>query len=337
MSQDLNNLFRSNPLAFAQANVLWPGDAEGVGGLEPNKSTGYFKAQPSIATGESLFQLRGEKRIWSCDLTRNGSRVMLMKKPGKVDPPAMAIYYLPWAKDQCLRTVLRKTRDQSLRGTKTAIVQNPANNAANPAQDTNDPDIFFTAGVNGCMVVVEGTREEPIVYHANAISHAGSPMEAAISAKDANMAQSRIDQKVNLMGTRLGAMSTAAPKNPKGVVQTAAARKGTIQSDYMILAAGGELGAGEERQWSSIQSNIARTIGIQRQSNKRVRVQSSLGTVFGHRNNQGKWTFYFQKLVCYEIWQKTGTVFTKWVMQQGNLWYVADCREFWPNGAGHAV
>jgi hypothetical protein len=61
-----------------------------------------------------------------------------------------------------------------------------------------------------------------------------------------------------------------------------------------------------------------------------------VGTVFGHRNN-GMWTFYFQKLVCYQIWRDVGKVFKNWQLDQGNLWYVADCREFWPTGAGHAV
>ena len=336
MSQDLNNLFRNDPFGFAQRNVLWPGDAEGVANLQPGTSTGLFKAHTAISSGESLFQLRGEKRIWSCDLNRIGSRVVLDKKPGKVDAPAMAIYYLPWAENQCLRTVLRKNRDQSLRGAKTAIAQNPANNAAMPAQDTNDPDIFFTAGVNGCMVVVEGTREEPVVYHCNAKATAGSPLKAAIDDKDATLAQNRIDQKVQWMSTRMDEMSTASPKNPKGLAQTAATRKGALQSDYQLLAIDNKVGAGQEQQWKSIQSNIARTIGIQRQSDKQVRVASSLGTIFGARRN-GVWTFYFQKLVCYEIWKKKGVIFTKWVMDQNNLWYVADCREFWPNGAGHAV
>jgi hypothetical protein len=49
------------------------------------------------------------------------------------------------------------------------------------------------------------------------------------------------------------------------------------------------------------------------------------------------WTFYFQKLVCYQIWRDVGKVFKNWQLDQGNLWYVADCREFWPTGAGHAV
>jgi len=96
VSQELNNLFRNDPFAFARANVLWPGDAEGVNGLQPNTSTNMFKANNNIATGESLFQLKGASRIWSCDLNRNGTRVMLTKGLGAVNAPAMAMYYLPW-------------------------------------------------------------------------------------------------------------------------------------------------------------------------------------------------------------------------------------------------
>jgi len=161
-------------------------------------------------------------------------------------------------------------------------------------------------------------------------------MEAALTAGDAGLAQNRIAAKVNSMSTRMDQMSTADPKGAKGAVQTAALRKGTIQTDYMILGGGGEVGAGEEDQWSTIRSNIVRTIGIQRQSDKRVRLQNSVGTIFGHRSN-GLWTFYLQKLVCYQIWRDVGKVFKNWQLDQGNLWYVADCREFWPNGAGHAI
>lgn len=149
MGQDLNNLFRSDPYAFARANVLWPGDAEGVSGLSAGTSTNYFTAKTPIGSGESLFQLKGEKRIWSCDLERRNGMVILNKRPGAVVAPAMAIYYLPWAKDQMLRTTLRKTRDQSLRGTKTAIAQNAPNPSAMPAQDTNDPDIFLLRASTG--------------------------------------------------------------------------------------------------------------------------------------------------------------------------------------------
>jgi hypothetical protein len=333
MSQDLNNLFRNDPFGFAKGNVLWPGDAQGMMGLQPNTSNDYVKAYANIASGESLFQLLGEKRIWSGDLNRVGAKVVLTRRIGKVDPPAMAMYYLPWSKDQCMRTVLRKTRDQSQRGAKTAIVQNPANPAALPTQNTNDPDIFFTAGVNGCMVVVEGTREEPVVYHCNAISTAGSPLEAAVTNDDSGLAANRIGQKVNWMTTRMSAMSTATPKNPKGLVQTAAARKATIQTDYQMLVHNGKVGPGQEPQLASLESGIARTIGIHGQPNQRIRIQSSQGTVFGHRRN-GLWTFYFQKLVCYEVLRNNGG---KWQRSQSDLWYVADCREFWPNGAGHAV
>jgi len=336
MSQDLNNLFRSDPFAFAKANVLWPGDSNGVPGLQPNVNTGYFKAHASIASGESLFQLVGEKRIWSGDLNRWGSKVELTRRTGRVDAPCMAMYYLPWARNECMRTVLRRTRNQAQRGAKTPIPANPPNNAANPPQDTNDPDIFFTAGVNGCMVVVEGTREEPVVYHCNAVSTAGSPMDEAVNNRDAGLAQNKIGQKVNWMTTRMSAMSTAAPKNPKGPVQTAAMRKGTIQTDYMLLADFDKIGAGEEREWGVIQSNIARSIGLHGQSDRRIRIEDSLGTVFGARKN-GLWTFYFQKLVCYGVLRKTGRKPNEWQQDQSGLWYVADCREFWPNGAGHAV
>lgn len=186
------------------------------------------------------------------------------------------------------------------------------------------------------MVVVEGTREEPTVYHCNAISEAGSPLQAALEMDDDNLAQNRIGQKVNWMSTRMSAMSTADPKALKAVNQTAAQRKGTIQTDYMLLAQGGALSSGNQREWAIIRSNIARTIGIQKQTDKRIRIQKSLGTVFGARRN-GMWTFYYQKLVCYEIWKDHGIIGKKWRMDQGNLWYVAECREFWPNGGGHAV
>lgn len=336
MSQELNNFFRSDPFGFAKANVLWPGDPTGVPGLEPNVSTSYFKAHNNIGSGESLYNLVGAKRIWSGDLNRVGSKVVLSKTPGAVVAPRMAIYYLPWAENKFLRTTLRSTRNQALRGAKPAIAANAANNAAIPPQDTNDPDIFFTANVNGCMVVVEGTREEPTVYHCNAIAHAGSPLTSAVTNQDSATAQNQIGQKVNWMTTRMDTMSLASPKNPRGVAQTAAPRKATNQNDYMVLGFEGVVGAGQEEEWARIKSGIVRMTGLKRQSDTQVRIQESVGSVFGHRLN-GLWTFYFQKLVCYQIWKKAGTFKTRWQPQQTDLWWVADCREFWPNGAGHAV
>jgi hypothetical protein len=221
-----------------------------------------------------------------------------------------------------------------LRGAKPAIAINPANPAAAPPQDPNDPDIFFTAAVNGCMVAVEGSREEPVVYHCNAIRTGPSPMDAALTDRNAGEAVNRIGQKVQTMSGRLQTMSAQDPKGTKGPVATPAGRTATTQTDYMILAHG-TLGAGEEGKWQVIRDGIARSIGKGDKLDQRIRVTKSVGTVFGNREH-GQWTFYYQKLVCYEIWKQHGIIKREWRKDEGELWWVAECSEFWPHG-GHAL
>jgi hypothetical protein len=103
-----------------------------VNSLQPNTSTNMFKAHNNVATGESLFQLKGASWIWSCDLNRSGTGAQrartranmregnatqlfrwplgiatvlgvflgtLTKGLGAVNAPAMAMHYPPWARD----------------------------------------------------------------------------------------------------------------------------------------------------------------------------------------------------------------------------------------------
>jgi hypothetical protein len=327
MTQILNNQFRADPFGFARANPLWPGDPNPMV-LTTGVSNPYVKAKAAIDTGETLFVLRGEKRIWSGDLNMSGNRAVLTKAAGAVNAPAMAIYYLPWSKDQVLRTTLRSVKAAALRAGKVAAAVNPPNAAANPPQNTNDPDVFFTANVNGCMVTVEGTREEPTVFHANAMSIGGSPVNFAVHQRDAAGARDAMVAKAAAMSRRTATMSLDAPKVPRAGAPVVAQEM--KQAQYQYLVSENMAGAGQEAEIERVRAEIGRASGFRDKLDRRVRFESSVGTVFGVRDNAGLWTFYYQKLVNYKIYKPKGVWSPTWEEQPGSLWYVAECRQFWP-------
>ena len=58
------------------------------------------------------------------------------------------IWFLPWADLNIIRLTI------------------PVKGTSNP-----DPDIFFTAAINGCSVFVQGSARHPTVYHAGGVTN----------------------------------------------------------------------------------------------------------------------------------------------------------------------
>ena len=48
-----------------------------------------------------------------------------------------------------------------------------------PPASPGDPDIFFTAAINGCSVIFQGDDQNPVVYHAGGPTNRADPNEAA--------------------------------------------------------------------------------------------------------------------------------------------------------------
>ena len=354
MSQNLNNEFRRDPLAFARKYALLPGDPSGLPSdqLPGVGGTLYsYKGASGVVNGHVLYKTTTANRILGGNLELvdehdpNCRQVEVKRKKVTAStpcgPPWFPMYYLSWCKDEILRTTLRPHKDQSQRGTKAPVpgFETATNTAADPPYDPADPDVFFTANVNGCMVVVEGSRQEPTVYHCNAMTtgHAGStsPMDAALGDKDANKAQQIIGAKVGAMSTQVRAQAGAHPKALRNTGNPAQSVKGITQDEYMILAGNAIVGAGYEQGAEKIRGQIAAQFNIKGKVPEQIRIQQSCGTVFGVKKH-GLWTFYYQKLIKYELWHDIAPWYAKakWALLAGDLWFVAKCKEFWPGGKG---
>lgn len=78
-------------------------------------------------------------------------------------PIGPAVYFLPWnSAGGIVRLTIRP------KGT------------ANP-----DPDIFFTAAINGCSIFIQGNPDSPSIYHAGGDTRKDDPTEAAAFWRDA--------------------------------------------------------------------------------------------------------------------------------------------------------
>lgn len=334
---NLNDLFVARPLDFARRYAIDAGQARGLD-LELAGRAMKSKATP----GGPLFQVKGEKRIYGCEIVfcdENAVAQDALHRPiGRVkvtlkaagSAGSLPIYWLPWVKGGLARTTLR-----------------PRQAKHNP---TEDPDYFFTAGVNGCMVFVEGQRDQPTVYHANAMDVSGpadpsnSP-RALFAAGSDGLATACIQAKVDNMTQRFRQMSQARPKLARDEANPAAPRPalplkaGALsQKDYLVY---------KEGPPDDEKTALIAALGAQSTTgrNDEISIEEGQGTVFGIRDDAGSWTFYYQKTI--KIARIRFTRRSQWARQVGGKekwkahvlpmeWIATEVKQFWPNAAGSA-
>jgi len=196
---------------------------------------------------------------------------------------AVTACYLPWGPHEAYRISLKKIDDEIR--------------------------LFFTAPLDGCAVVVEGTPEAPVVYHANAsgVEPAASPLsDPAVLEMVA----------LKLLDKRNAAMFAAYRAFPGDLDSFSDAMKsGAITPlEYGVLVGR----PSEQREKAALLRNLelpgwfART-GWKAKP-KDLTFHKSTGAVFGVRKS-GSWAFYQQKIMD---------------LQEGS--FVLSCGEFWPRG-----
>jgi hypothetical protein len=343
--------FRKDPIGVASQTPIVSFALE-----QGNESGGILK--PKGGTTE-LFGLRGEARIAALDLVESSGTLMMKvdyKNPASklaAGQDWMPFYFLPWIRNAIVRTTLRP-RSQTTRAgvAKTNVAVLPPNakflidqnNVLSGALDPNDPDIFITSAVNGCTVTVRGSREEPTVYHGNAVDVSSfgtkSPVELALAGRETD-ADGLITLKVADMQRMLLALETADPKaDRRAGPHNATPGKMLTQSSYQMLAMQGKVAPGHAQAADTVVRGVAAQEGITKNKSNRVRIMNSQGTVFGVRT-AGQWTFYYQKIVMYEIWHDTAGRFSKANWQRDaskpRNYRLVESGEFWPGGAGFVV
>jgi hypothetical protein len=170
---------------------------------------------------------------------------------------APRVYYLPWSRKSIYRLTPKPATSESL-----------------------DGNLFFTANLDGCMVSIMGTPEEPTIYHSNA---AGLDYDPNLTRLLENLA--KIDEM------RKGVATFASmPKKGKPLSQTTQNPK---HFDFLAYDQG------------SLQIMVPGNTLIQ---------DLSYGAVFGVRK-QRVWTFYKQS---YEVLARKEMNGGKWVRYSVN-------------------
>ncbi|HEX7153192.1 MAG TPA: BLF1 family deaminating toxin [Thermoanaerobaculia bacterium] len=321
--------FRTDPVEFAKKYPLtMPGPGRNIEFKEKQ-----FRNGEDDVTG---YQVAGSDRIFWFDIDRvRGDQTLVeIQLQSAEDRELETAYWLPWAENQIIRTALRPSQKASgaLRGV--------------------DPDYFFTAPLTGCSVFVEGTRDQPTVYHANAKSHAGTFATSLTKRQFVELQQAKVAE----MERRYGAFSTQQEKPSRGHVRPGPSGRESTMLDYMSRAHSSNFGNELEEVVSKATNGRFTKIEI---AGQKIVVTNAEGTVFGVRR-RGEWTFYFQKRVRIQHlvndyqatvgkqgWFRYAASFINpfdyysWYNQswrvQGEMWLPLTVSEFWPAGGGQVV
>ncbi|PWR02153.1 hypothetical protein DKT77_12845 [Meridianimarinicoccus roseus] len=166
--------FFADPLGFAQIYSICPVnniagykgklatdlDTSGYSGVGPDPavpitSIKYSRVMQSKKVG--YVELFKDERAQLTDGNLEGVDVTRMRAGFAPFGEAEPVYFLPW--------------DEAGAIVKLHI---PPKGTHNP-----DPDIFFTAAINGCSVFVQGTPDDPTVYHAGGSTNRSDKNDAA--------------------------------------------------------------------------------------------------------------------------------------------------------------
>lgn len=260
-------------------------------------------------TIEGFHQVHGDSRVCTASLSIEGRACTVsVGNYSPVDTETIfPVYYLPWDLDRVYRVTLKPSKHQAV---------------------SREPDVFFTANLNGCMVTVEGPPDRPTVYHSNMASFLGDPgTDKSLSEE---VAQLYISAKALMMGKAYSLMSEQHDK-------TGEARKGLLgpksitQDKYQVL-----LGRpGEDEALAQAMDLIARDKKIKYDNaSGKFECEQSLGSVFGVRAATGLWSFYYQRLLLVSFLRKEGTPSKPKFAWERFDWRCLTCDMFWPFGSG---
>jgi hypothetical protein len=213
------------------------------------------------------------------------------------------VYFLPWDSDGA---AVRLTI--------------PAPGVNNP-----DPDIFFTAAINGCSIFFQGTRQNPTIYHCGG----GTGFAKAQITEAEEFWQEVVDDFVG--------QDAAAGRANLGNV----AARSVGKSEYVATP-----GYKSKPDVGAIQSfTTPRALKYQKQLKRKhgitkltIEEVSPWGSVLGRRDNNGDWTFFLQEnatIIYHQVDRSLPNLF-KGVKTPAQ--YVArplKWKEIFPNGPGH--
>jgi hypothetical protein len=221
-----------------------------IPGLRPKKVFTKTISFKGISTGKKVAMVNLVKRDPSKPGNEGGETVDVFGtfeiKPKSKWVPA---YYLPWDEGGAI-----------------VHMTIPKQGTIGPDSHILDPDIFFTAAINGCSIFIQGSPENPTVYHAGGDTKRGDDMARGaafwreVLTNFADLSKGKFQTEINKMDYI---------KTPDHV-----------GSDGKLTTAN----ANAYEKW--LKDNYKTTLD--------VKFVSPWGCVVGYRND-GKWTFYLQE------------------------------------------
>lgn len=224
--------FMDRPHGFASLNSVYP-HAEAA--ARPDQM-----ASIDLPAGGNFTEVRGENKVSFCEIlpcamvdplpsgmspvisyTTDIALWVMKITNNRPSPSAVPVYYLPWRRDHMMRMKLK-----------------PSPHHAKQEHGANlDPELFVTAALQGCTVMVSGEPAQPLVYHLNASSVRG-PGGETFAGDDAQFAIAAQAKVAHMQGL-FGQAQVGAPKEgPKaaGIRQPLAnpITQGAHITDYMV-------------------------------------------------------------------------------------------------------
>jgi len=206
-------------------------------------------------------------------------------------------------------------------------------------QNVGNVNFFLTEIINGCSVYVEGTRQQPTVYHINAIGtkcqfnlfsphtwsrHPVVRWGKVWSGRDQKGRQKRY----NKMDERFA----RDKQKPKAVRYNVPGLRNARKIEYRHYMTPNHLANGITSQFGNLQNAPKAPLWVNGIDVESMKFLASEGAVFGVREN-GNWKFYVQKRVVVQYFND-GPPPTSLGVQQ----LILGVEEFWPGtGTGDTV
>lgn len=324
--------------------------------LQPRTYAGPSETRKEKRTqDDTFFQVRGEERIcWFAfkpttmkDFGPGAYALDVCRYP---KPGYEPMYWLDWDANQVFRTVLRPSRKFQNEDFKTEygvrMFRDTVENILDQAEQEEvfnhrlsvlanlenlRPRIFFTAAVNGCSVFIEGTEEQPVVYHANAMGH----LMGFDEVDSARLFQRLRAEKINHMEKRYREFSASHKKGPRGPGSFTVKPPGEVNPSHYFAAVQDQ----RFQQWFAEEAHAIADKWVQDTERTRyfwtslkdLKLEEGIGAVFGVETN-GKWQFFYQKLVFVTVLRDDALIGSDW--KRVSSWHTFACEKFWPDGGG---
>jgi len=196
-----------------------------------------------------------------------------------------------------------------------------------PPQGTNnpDPDIFFTAAINGCSIFFQGTPASPTIYHcgASTTGYAKDQLTETAEFLDYDTGQNR----------NLGALS-ARSVNKTEYVATPGIKS---RPDQVNAITGTVMQSFTTKRAKSYQNDLKAKHGLGKLTIEEI---SPWACVLGRRDAAGDWTFYLQEnatIIYHQITRSLPNLFKGAKSQTQAVARPLKFKEIFPAGAGHVT